>query len=56
MSFAWADYHRTKLNISLSEYYCMPLGEFNDLVACYLIEHGAKPARKQNWDDLFPDI
>lgn len=41
----------------------MPIGHFNDLVACYLIEHGAKQKNRiksdgiqSPIDELFPDL
>jgi len=41
----------------------MPIGHFNDLVACYFIEHGAKQKKRiksdgiqSSIDELFPDL
>lgn len=61
--FTWCDYYRSRIGLDRVEYSTMPVGAFNDLVACYAIEHGAEMKISTRWDggqatedELFPDL
>lgn len=59
----WCDYYRSRIGLDRIEYSTMPVGAFNDLVACYAIERGAEMKTPHCWngkqgteEELFPDL